>query len=120
MSRIDRVKSTLTSEQVVVLCRQWLPRGKRQGGWYTCLSPFRNEGTPSFGVSLRGPHFRWKDFGSGDSGDIIDLCMKLHGATLAEAIEAFEQMLGIESGTNRSAKGSNHKSERRAGGSRKG
>jgi hypothetical protein len=46
--------------------------------------------------------------------------MKLHGATLAEAIEAFEQMLGIESGTNRSAKGSNHKSERRAGGSRKG
>lgn len=75
-------------------------------------SPFRKERTPSFAVHQDGG---WYDFGSGDHGDIIDLCMRLHGVTITEAIEAFEQMLGIESGINRSAEGSTRKSKGRAG-----
>jgi DNA primase len=93
VSRIAKIKSTITSEQVAALCYQWLPRGKQKGDWYLCLSPFRNERTASFGVSLRGPNYWWTDFGGTESGDLIDLCCRLHGVSKKEAIEAFEQML---------------------------
>lgn len=108
MSRIARIKSAIRPH-VLTLCRQWLPKGVVRGRWYMVCSPFRHERTPSFGVCLDDGGFH--DFGAGDNGDIIDLCMRLHGVTLSEAIEAFEQMLGIEN----SAKSSARKSEGRAG-----
>jgi len=56
-------------------------------------SPLREERTPSFGVDERGG---WYDFGNGKHGDIIDLTCLLHGVTIGEALEAFEQMLGLD------------------------
>jgi len=50
--------------------------------WY--CSPFRNEKTPSFKVSLSLN--RWYDHGEGIGGNIIDLIMKINQCTLNEAL----------------------------------
>ena len=94
-SRIDRIKSTLTEAQAEALCRAWLPDGRRKGRAWVCRSPFRRERTPSFYVYL-APDIRCHDYGGGFRGDMIDLCCHLHGVSLRDALEAFEQMLGIE------------------------
>lgn len=95
IARIKRIKQSLTADQAEVLCQQWLPKGKRKARAWVCLSPFRAESTPSFYVYLTDS-IGYYDFGSGQRGDMIDLCMKLHNVSLHEVIEAFEQMLGIE------------------------
>ena len=97
MSRIARIKSQITGEQVEALCKAWLPAGKRKGQWWMVCSPFRDERTPSFGVKLT-PSYGFYDFGTAEHGDMIDLCCRLHGVQLSDALEAFEQMLGITDG----------------------
>jgi DNA primase len=71
-----------------------LPSGKRQGGWWLCCSPWREDRSASLGVSLSTG--RWKDFATGEHGDMIDLSMKLFGDSLAETIDGFADMLGIK------------------------
>jgi DNA primase len=105
VSRIQKIKQALTPDAVLALCQAWLPRGRVQGRCYLLCSPFRSENTPSFAIYLKDGHFY--DYGSGECGDLIDLCMRLHGATMVEALEAFEQMLGIENN-----EGSGRKPER--------
>lgn len=61
-------------------------------------SPFRQENTASFGVCRKPDGIGYYDFGTGEFGDMIDLCCKLHGVTLMEAVEAYEQMLGLQGG----------------------
>lgn len=95
MSRIGRIKQAFRPEHVELLCQSWLPGGKWQGNWYMVCSPFRQEKTASFGVCRKPERIGFYDFGGGDSGDMIDLCCRLHGVTIRDAIEAFEQMLGI-------------------------
>lgn len=67
----------------------------RQSGynlWY--LSPFRNENNPSFKVN-RSIN-QWRDFGSEEKGNIIDLAMKLHQTgSVSEALRAIERALSI-------------------------
>jgi DNA primase len=71
-----------------------LPTGKRQGGWWVCCNPWREDKNPSLGVSLSSG--QWKDFASGERGDMIDLSMRLFGDSLAETIDGFKEMLGIK------------------------
>ena len=60
--------------------------------WYK--SPFRNESNPSFKVN-RSIN-QWRDFGSGEKGNIIDLAMKLYQTgSVSEALRAIEQALSI-------------------------
>ncbi len=66
---ISDIKARLTAGDIHTLCRTWLPNGKRQGGWWIASTP-------------------WRD-------DIIDLCQKIHNASLPETIEAFKDMLGM-------------------------
>jgi DNA primase len=98
VSRIARVKEALKPEHVELLARQWLPGGKWGQKWYMVRSPFRQENTASFGVSRNPNSLGYYDFGSGEFGDMIDLCCKLHGVSLMEAVEAYEQMLGLQGG----------------------
>jgi len=49
-------------------------------------SPFRDDKNPSFSISKQGRH--WKDFSSGEGGDIFDFWMRATGSTLPEAIAA--------------------------------
>lgn len=56
--------------------------------------PWREERNPSFGVSLTTG--LWRDFASGERGDILDLSMRLFGDTMQETIKGFCEMLGID------------------------
>lgn len=94
-SRIDRIKSTMSESQAEYLVRQWIPGGKRKGRAYIVKSPFRAESTPSFYVYLT-PTIGCHDYGGDFRGDLIDLCQALYHVGLKDALEAFEQMLGID------------------------
>lgn len=74
------------------LCRRWLPKGVRRGAWWVAPVPWRDDKNPSLGVSLTTGWFR--DFATGDKGDLIDLCAKVHNATTAEAAEALAEITG--------------------------
>jgi DNA primase len=91
---IAQIKERLTPARIEALCRDWLPEGKRQGAWWVCRTPWRDDRTPSLGVSLTTGH--WHDFGKGDSGDMLDLAMRLFGDSLPEVIKGFAEMLGIQ------------------------
>lgn len=54
-------------------------------GYYRCLSPLRSESNPSLDISRKT--LKWKDRGSGKSGDLIDLVRELHHCTLNEAVD---------------------------------
>lgn len=88
------IKERLTERNVESLCRAWLPKGKVVGQWWVCCSPFREDSDPSFGVSLTTKN--WRDFGTGEGGDIIDLSMRLFGDTFVETLDGFAEMLGIK------------------------
>lgn len=90
---IRDIKDRLTASHVEALCKAWLPDGRRQGGWYVACAPWRDDRNPSLGVSLSTA--RWKDFATGERGDMIDLSMRLFGDSLQETIEGFADMLGL-------------------------
>jgi hypothetical protein len=46
-------------------------------GGKSCHSPFRDDRNPSF--SIFGDGRKWKDFGSGESGDVVDFIAKAKG-----------------------------------------
>ena len=92
---IQDVKDRLTPAHYEILCRGWLPNGKRQGAWWVCNTPWRDDREPSFGVSLTTG--RWRDFATGERGDMIDLSMRLFGDSLKETVEGFAEMLGLSS-----------------------
>lgn len=93
-SPISAIKERLTSAHIEALCRSWLPDGKKQGGWYVCCCPWRDDRNPSFGVSLQTGI--WKDFASGEKGDMIDLSMRLFNDSLQDTIKGFCEMLGMQ------------------------
>lgn len=83
----DRAKSV-----ALALCKRWLPTGSVGGNWYLCSTPWRTDKNPSLGVSLTTG--RWKDFATGERGDLIDLYQKIHGGTSAEAARAVARVVG--------------------------
>lgn len=56
-------------------------RVTEKNSWF--ISPFRNEGNPSFIVN--NEKNRWKDMGDGSKGSLIDLVMKINSCGLKEA-----------------------------------
>lgn len=92
-SPISAIKDRLTPSHIEALCKAWLPDGKRQGVWFVCRAPWREDRNASLGVSLTTG--RWKDFATGEHGDMIDLSMRLFNDSLADTIDGFADMLGI-------------------------
>jgi len=91
---IQDIKAHLHSSHYEALCADWLSDGKRQGGWWLACSPWRDDKNPSLGVSLTTG--RWRDFTTGDHGDMIDLSMRIFGGTLADTVKGFAEMLGLD------------------------
>lgn len=91
---IQDIKARLTSAHYAALCRDWLPDGKKQGGWWISCTPWRDDTNPSLGVSLTTG--LWKDFATDDRGDMLDLSMKIFGDSLADTIKGFAEMLGLD------------------------
>ena len=72
-----------------------LPNGKRQAGEWKCGSTSGDAGQ-SLSVRLSGAKAGvWKDFSSGESGDILDLWVACRGLTMAQAMTEAKQYLGI-------------------------
>lgn len=59
----------------------------------SCRSPFREERNPSFSVFGEGE--RWKDFASGESGDVLDFVARARQCDLAGAVAFVRERLGI-------------------------
>ncbi len=90
MSSIDDVRSRTDIVEVI---------GKyvkltRSGRSYKGLSPFQNERTPSFFVFPETQTF--KDFSSGEQGDVFSFMMKKEGLTFFEALRELAQRVGVE------------------------
>ncbi len=66
---------------------------KKRGKNFVGLSPFRTERTPSFNVSPEKQY--WKDFGSGDGGDIFTFIMKKENVGFGEAMKLLAEMAGV-------------------------
>lgn len=62
---------------------------RRTAAYALYCSPLREETQPSFKVDTEKN--LWIDYSEGRGGSIIDLCMRLEGCTLSEAIRRLEQ-----------------------------
>lgn len=81
-----------------LVARTLLPNGKRSGDWWKVRSPFRsNDKNPSFAVSLTTGW--WRDYGTGDKGDMIDLCSRLRGLSREDAALQLAEIVGIRTET---------------------
>ena len=65
----------------------------RSGRNYKGLSPFKQERTPSFFVFPETQTF--KDFSSGEQGDVFSFLMKKEGLTFGEALRALAKRAGV-------------------------
>lgn len=88
------IKDRLGQDQLLTLCRNWLPDGRKVGNWWLCKCPWRDDKKPSFGVSLTTG--RWRDFAKDEGGDVFDLTMRLFRVDIKEALNSFRQMLGLK------------------------
>lgn len=104
MSRIPIavIKAALQS-RVLQLVKELLPSGdhgfrhRAPAAWFP-TNPRRNDRAPgSFKVWLTGPAAgAWKDYASGEKGDIIDLVMLVKGGERADAIAWAKDWLGLQ------------------------
>lgn len=83
---------------VETIVPRWVPGAVRKGGWMMVCSPFRDDKHPSFGVSLETGWFR--DFATGDKGDLIDLLVRLRGISKVEAARELARIVGHRYGEN--------------------
>ncbi len=90
MSVIDDVRSRVDLVEVV---GQYV-KLTRSGRNYKGLSPFQNERTPSFFVFPETQTY--KDFSSGEQGDVFSFLMKKEGFTFGEALRELAHRAGIE------------------------
>lgn len=68
-----------------------------KGGELWGLSPFTNEKTPSFSVNREKRC--WKDFSSGQGGNLFDFIMQYHKVSLPRAIEIGQKLVGDDAQT---------------------
>ncbi len=59
----------------------------------TCRSPFRPDKNPSFSITKDGQ--RWKDFGTGQSGDVIDFIAMARQLSKGDAVRLFLELAGV-------------------------
>lgn len=59
----------------------------------TCRSPFREDKNPSFSITKDGR--RWKDYGTGQNGDVIDFIAMARQISTGEALKVFLELAGV-------------------------
>jgi DNA primase len=90
MTVVDDIKSRLDIVEVIGA----YVKLTRSGRSYKGVSPFQNERTPSFFVFPETQTF--KDFSSGEQGDIFSFVMKKEGWTFVEALRELAQRAGVQ------------------------
>ncbi|MFY9350637.1 MAG: hypothetical protein WBL20_17085 [Sphingobium sp.] len=78
------------------VCRQILPAGREEGGFY-CVGSIDGEPGASLKVYLKGARQgRWRDYAGDDRGDLVELVTKAaYGGDKAEAVKWCKAFLGI-------------------------
>ena len=78
-----------------ILCRRWLPDGRREGQEWVARNPRRaDRRLGSFKVNLTNG--RWGDFATGDAGgDVVSLAAFLFDLSQRDAAIRIAEMLGI-------------------------
>lgn len=90
MSVVDDIKSRI---DIVDLIGSYV-KLTRSGRNYKGMSPFQNERSPSFFVFPDTQTF--KDFSSGEQGDIFGFLMKKEGLTFGEAVRELANRAGVQ------------------------
>lgn len=62
-------------------------------GWITIHSPLREDKNPSFGLNAETG--AWKDFSTGDAGDIVTLTMNMNRMSTKEAIDWIKEQTDV-------------------------
>lgn len=87
---IDEIKQKIPLSQIISQAVELKQKGQGRLG----LCPFHKEKTPSFYV--RDQEGRFKCFGCGASGDVIEFLMRLRGITFLDAAKELAQKCGIK------------------------
>lgn len=87
------VQEIVDSVDLVDYVSQFADLELKSDGDYWCLSPLKDEKTPSFSVNRELNRFY--DFSSGASGNIIDFIKKREGCSFKEALESLKQYANI-------------------------
>ena len=90
MSVVDEVRSRIDIVEVIGA----YVKLTRSGRSFKGLSPFQSERTPSFFVFPETQTF--KDFSSGEQGDVFSFLMKKEGMTFPEALRELAHRTGVE------------------------
>jgi hypothetical protein len=73
--------------------------------FYRIHSPLREEDNPSFSTYESNGNIRWKDFGTGEGGNIFDLIMAIEDVDFKDALEISREILkGSHSSTQSDTK----------------
>ncbi len=86
----EEVKNRVQIEEIIGEYVSLLPAGRN----FKCLSPFRQEKTPSLIIS---PDKKiWHDFGSGDGGDVFEFVSRMENINRFEAMKKLAQKVGVK------------------------
>ena len=79
-------------DQLLIPC-VWQRLGLPGNPGPSCRAPWRRDSSPSFSVYADGR--RWKDFATGEGGDVVDFIARACGIDGAEAARRFFAMAGV-------------------------
>ena len=98
MADIIAVKRALAA-RAKEIAEQLLPNGVQERNEWRVGSVAGEKGQ-SLGVCIAGPKAGvWKDFASGEGGDLLDLWMAVHRVSLPQALDEARAKLGMEAPT---------------------
>jgi len=90
-----RELSALMAENAATIAEHLLPQGKKQGKEWK-VGSIGGEAGGSLSVCIAGgKRGVWKDFNTGETGDLLDLWCQCRALSLAEAMREAKQFLGV-------------------------
>lgn len=101
-AEVDHVKALANDRRRDILAWLGIKSRPTQAGLYLINSPRRKDDDPSFAIWDRGGFVTWKDFGTGQAGDIIALAAHLLGWSdlpkggFPETMRWLEHQLGLK------------------------
>jgi Toprim domain len=97
LNDLDEIKEGLKA-RIVEVAQRCLPRGRREGNEWVAHNPHYDEArkSPALKVALTGNKGAWKDWRSGDKGDVLKLIEFTQGCDFKGALTWARDFLGLE------------------------
>jgi hypothetical protein len=97
MRELDEIKEGLKA-RIVEVAQRCLPRGRREGNEWVANNPHFDEArkSPALKVALTGNKGAWKDWRSGDKGDVLKLVEFTQGCDFKAALVWARDFLGLQ------------------------